>query len=66
MPERTNAQNNYRVTAEVLFLKGNVNKTLEEWKDGRRNHFRVRKSIIQGEYVLTPLTSVVLNGNHMI
>lgn len=53
VPERTNAQNNYRVATEVLVLNVKVDKILEERKHGHRNQFRVRESVMQGESINT-------------
>lgn len=54
-----------KVTIEVLFLKRNVDKTLEKRKHGRPTNFRFGSRLCKGN-VLTPLTSVVLNGNFLI
>lgn len=43
----------YRVATEVLFLKENIDKILEERKRSRHNQFRVPKWVMRGEGINT-------------
>lgn len=64
-PSVLNLKINYKVTTKFLFLKGNINKTLEGRKHGVHNQFWVRESVMTGEGISTPHI-VVLNGNSLV
>ena len=56
---RSHARDDKTVATEVfLFQKEreNINKTLKEKENGRRNQIRVRDSVMRGESVSTPHT----------